>query len=382
MRPVLMNQNPSYTIPALMKTQTAAIIQGLTFYAIQPVSGNGTTNTYNTGQVLNQLATLTAQNGGAAKWANLPPTGKSLVESLILYFSNNDTMKYGNARGSLIQNYGEYCSYCGMPVQDSALAIEHCLPKSVFPSEMLYYTNFFLACPSCNTQKGDKPSWADSVTWATRYNGAPTNLAQVMAGGMDRQVWPTNANMAWAGLPMVFYNLNSNTILSNNSALDLGNRLVGVSQNIVTAKIIGFAQALPVAAQVGTNPGGNSPNQAQFQAMEDNFIDIVKLNLFEADNYSDRRVTNRTLAWLSCITSLSNLSAFTAGSEGWYLMLGQIFQTAKNAGFFEVWSWIFYWISGPSAQFSVYMIFRNVSCDPTQPLYYFPGTNQNALPTT
>ncbi|SHM80383.1 HNH endonuclease [Chitinophaga jiangningensis] len=378
MRPVLMNPNPGYTIPINMTTRKKAIMDGLKAYGIPLEAGNGTTTgTYNTQLVLNLLYQLTGANGGDPDWANLAPPGPVLVPTLILYFSTNTAMKYGNARGTLIDNYGEYCSYCGMPVQDSSLAVEHCLPKQVFPSVMLNYDNFFLSCPNCNSNKGAKPTWTDSFNWASFYNGTPTSVQDVMDGGMDRQMWPDSGETAWEGLPVVYWNVTSNSRLSNNSALDLGNQLAGVSQNIVYARIIGFAQPQAVAALIGTY-GYNDP---KVQATEDNFIAIVNLNQFEANNYSDRRVTNRTIVWLNCITSLRNLSKFTVGSEGWNLMLGQIFQTAKNAGFFEIWSWIFYTLYGPTTPVPIYNIFRTVSCDPTQPLYYFPGTDINDLPT-
>gem|GEM_PF-5495633 len=381
MRPVLMNPTPGYAIPDAMTTRTKIIMDGLNDFGIPLLAGNGTTTgTYATAQVLDLMAQLTVQNNGADKWSGLPQKTADFINALIAYFSTNDNVKYGNARGALIDNYGEYCSYCGMPVQDSSLAVEHCLPKQVFPSQMLYYTNFFLSCPTCNSYKGAKPTWSESYNWANMYNGTPTNLTDVMNGGMQRQVWPNTGTITWAGLPVVYFNASAGSRLSDNSALDFNNRMVGISRNIVVAKIVGFAQPIAVVAQVGTNSGGNSPDKPKLQAMEDNFIDIVQLNQYEMDNYSDRRVTNRTVAWLNCITSLSNLQRFTPGSEGWNLMLGQIFQTAKNAGFFEIWSWIFYMVSGPAVNPSIYLLFRSVSCDPGQPLYYFPGTNINNLP--
>ncbi|MCX7108579.1 MAG: HNH endonuclease [Proteobacteria bacterium] len=64
--------------------------------------------------------------------------------------------EWGNARRQLIAAIGPYCSYCGLRI-NSNLAIEHILPKSSFPDSAYAWSNFLLACPSCNSCKGDKP---------------------------------------------------------------------------------------------------------------------------------------------------------------------------------------------------------------------------------
>lgn len=356
-----------------MLTYSDAIKNGLNAYNIAPVSGN---STFNTAAVLNLLAFLTGQNGGVQKWANLPAIGKALVVALINYFGDNATMKYGNARASLIDNYGQYCSYCGTPVQDTALAIEHCLPKAEFPSEMLYYTNFFLACPSCNSYKGSAPSYLTSYAWAAQYIQNPPTFQDVLAGGFQRQLWPDSGLIAWSGFPPYLQDVTNGAVIALNNALDLGNAEVGVVQNTVRANIAGYNGTITVAALIGT-----SYNNPTLGLQENNFINIVQLNAFQAGVYSDRRVTNRTVAWLNVLSSLRNLQAFTIGSQAWFLMLRQIFATAKSAGFFEIWSWLFYYISPPNVQDSVYLYFRGVSTDPNEPRYYFPGTNINDLPT-
>jgi len=65
---------------------------------------------------------------------------------------------YGTAKPELVDELGDYCSYCGKQVPWSALEVEHIYPKSL-PKYAAYETNwnnFLLACKSCNTIKGAK----------------------------------------------------------------------------------------------------------------------------------------------------------------------------------------------------------------------------------
>ncbi|AFZ60446.1 HNH endonuclease [Anabaena cylindrica FACHB-243] len=61
---------------------------------------------------------------------------------------------YKNARGDLINQLGEYCSYCEMRI-GSSIAVEHILPKAKeqFPDEETNWENLCLACNNCNSTK-------------------------------------------------------------------------------------------------------------------------------------------------------------------------------------------------------------------------------------
>lgn len=63
--------------------------------------------------------------------------------------------KYQDARGDLITRIGEYCSFCETPLGVS-LAVEHILPKSLYPHLERDWDNFLLACTNCNSTKGNK----------------------------------------------------------------------------------------------------------------------------------------------------------------------------------------------------------------------------------
>ncbi|NJK32339.1 MAG: HNH endonuclease [Deltaproteobacteria bacterium] len=57
---------------------------------------------------------------------------------------------------------GDYCSFCEMPLA-AALAVEHIRCKDSNLDLELEWTNFLLACPSCNSTKGTKVDTAEDV---------------------------------------------------------------------------------------------------------------------------------------------------------------------------------------------------------------------------
>lgn len=76
---------------------------------------------------------------------------------------------YKDARGYLIERIGYYCSYCGMCVKAS-LAVEHVLPKSLYPGLEKNWTNFLLSCANCNSVKSDKNIVLTDYFWPDRDN--------------------------------------------------------------------------------------------------------------------------------------------------------------------------------------------------------------------
>lgn len=80
--------------------------------------------------------------------------------------------KYQEARPYLIQRLGELCSYCEMHL-DSGLAVEHVQPKSLSPENERDWDNLLLACPNCNSSKGNaaiNDSNMDDYLWPDRHN--------------------------------------------------------------------------------------------------------------------------------------------------------------------------------------------------------------------
>jgi uncharacterized protein (TIGR02646 family) len=85
-------------------------------------------------------------------------------EGVLITFS-----EYQEARGYLIRNIGEYCSYCEMRL-DSSLAVEHIEPKHRRPDLELEWTNFLLACVNCNSTKNKKDIVISEYFWPDRDN--------------------------------------------------------------------------------------------------------------------------------------------------------------------------------------------------------------------
>jgi len=83
--------------------------------------------------------------------------------------------EYQDAREKLIERLGETCSYCEMHL-DSSLAVEHVKPKKSEGSDEniqereLDWHNFLLACPNCNSTKGNKDVVPDDYFWLDKDN--------------------------------------------------------------------------------------------------------------------------------------------------------------------------------------------------------------------
>jgi hypothetical protein len=100
---------------------------------------------------------------------------------------------YPTARGDLIRNIGQYCSYCEMPLAAS-LAVEHMLPKADFPNLTVAWTNLLLGCPSCNSTKSNKPSLNDAINRAQRDHGTNTVTPdQIVDAGYRLMLWPSDS---------------------------------------------------------------------------------------------------------------------------------------------------------------------------------------------
>lgn len=68
-----------------------------------------------------------------------------------------DYVPYTRAKRPLVDNIGDYCSYCERPLPGSELDVEHVMPKDLPPHEATKWTNFLLACSNCNRAKWNNP---------------------------------------------------------------------------------------------------------------------------------------------------------------------------------------------------------------------------------
>ncbi|MBV7529892.1 HNH endonuclease [Chitinophaga sp. sic0106] len=365
MRPVIMNTaQTTYEIPDEMQAIKGEIVDNLAYYNIMPKRKK---TFFDTQKVLDLLQELTGDNNIKEKWSGLAPEGQILVPALIEYFSENDYAKYGRARSTLINNYGNYCAYCGMFVGDSALAVEHRLPKAAFPSKILEYENFFLACPVCNSYKGTRPDYDTSYDWAFDYiskKKKPT-MTQILAGGLDSFIWPISDH-AWDGLVGYMINSKTENDIDMSDARNLNNKVVSVKKNVVKAQVEGFTDPIPVVAKVRAESFGDDKLAKQ----ESNFLKATQINIYEDDSSSDRRATNRTILWFDTLSSMNDLQSFATNPALWKIMIKQMALTFKYSGFLEIWSRLIYRISpcnlGPQ---SAYLEIRQYVIDPTANTY-------------
>jgi uncharacterized protein (TIGR02646 family) len=77
--------------------------------------------------------------------------------------------QYEEAIEDLTAQLGKYCSYCEryIPI---GLAVEHVLPKSLYPELKTTWTNFLLGCTNCNSVKGAQDIGIDDSLWPDRDN--------------------------------------------------------------------------------------------------------------------------------------------------------------------------------------------------------------------
>src|SRR3712207_1552660 len=70
---------------------------------------------------------------------------------------------------ALAERIGQYCSYCERYLPYAA-AVEHLRPKKPNPTLALRWDNWLLACPNCNSIKGDADVELDQYLWPDRDN--------------------------------------------------------------------------------------------------------------------------------------------------------------------------------------------------------------------
>jgi uncharacterized protein (TIGR02646 family) len=78
---------------------------------------------------------------------------------------------YRDARDSLIERIGDYCSYCEVCLH-VAIHVEHVRPKDPNPKLERVWSNFLLACEHCNSTKGDEDVVLLDYFWPDADNTA------------------------------------------------------------------------------------------------------------------------------------------------------------------------------------------------------------------
>jgi hypothetical protein len=87
---------------------------------------------------------------------------------------------YGKARDYLIRRIGDYCSYCEIALH-SGIQVEHVQPQKSHGDLETTWSNFLLACDSCNKMKGE-----EDVILAEHYWPHTDNTSRPFVYELDR----------------------------------------------------------------------------------------------------------------------------------------------------------------------------------------------------
>jgi hypothetical protein len=352
------------------------------------------------------MAFATEVNAGADKWKKLnayygKKTGGDSAVIAINYLIDNVFAKgkntaYGNARLSLITNYGQYCSYCGMPVYDSSLAVEHILPKASFPDVMMCYPNFLLACPVCNSIKGEQPDYSQAVAWwnyVKQPNPPKPTYQQIKDAGLYAYILADNAagdinKYAFKAFEpgLKQYGKPFNPVSLANATY-LGNSWVNINDNKVAALVWDGTKLVPMYVYTEFASGNPSPPEPYTQERANRSIALTGLNRTDEDDpkMTDRRNTNRTVAFFEAVMAFSRLQqVFALGVplDVFNALANQVLNTARLSGFYEVWIYVLYFLSqqGTITIPNFYTNFKTATCDPANAYAYFAGTDPSRLP--
>lgn len=83
---------------------------------------------------------------------------------------------WGRAKQAIASMSHRKCAYCETPINaERSAAVEHFRPKSLFPSLVYEWVNYFLGCGGCNGAKSDR--WpAGGICYVRPDEGDPTAL--------------------------------------------------------------------------------------------------------------------------------------------------------------------------------------------------------------
>jgi len=280
------------------------------------------------------------------------------------------TTSYKRAAVPLTEKLGDFCSFCETPVL-GLLEVEHCVPKSEYPTFALEWTNFLLACSPCNTAKANVPSRSTVRGWAkTPITDEQGYYDEIRS---RHYVWADVGGRSHRSLPVCLESYDPGgdtwTVLPMDQAAHLDNNIISfdigkreVRAGIYDPKTNGQVQRIVRARLV---PSGASTTRGQ------EMVNLCALN--ENGNLAspyDRRVLNRTKAWFLCLASLRNYLAWRGTASqvaAWTFLL----QNSASVGFYSNWLTI---LCSRDARLA-----RQFVKDSNQTLYY-PGTDTSNLP--
>jgi 5-methylcytosine-specific restriction endonuclease McrA len=280
------------------------------------------------------------------------------------------TAAYKLASVPLTDELGPFCSFCETPLS-GLLEVEHCVPKSEYPTFSLKWENFLLACSACNTAKGDVPSRSTVRGWSqARLSNEHGFYSEIRS---HHYVWADVGGTSYNWLPLVleFYDSAGGAwaVLPMNDAAHLDNELISsdTAKREVKAKIYDRASKAQVQRIVRTQLGSSAAAAGRSSEM----LQLCALN-DDGNSRStyDRRVLNRTVAWFRCLQSLKTYKTANdpvMQAATWKMLL----QNSAAVGFYSVWLSII--------RFHDVALAKTFVTDSNQKLYY-PGTDTRYLP--
>lgn len=77
---------------------------------------------------------------------------------------------YGSAKDKLIENLGEFCSFCELGISFSGLEVEHITSQDLDRTKVNDWDNFLLGCRNCNAIKNNYPCHTDTHILPHHHN--------------------------------------------------------------------------------------------------------------------------------------------------------------------------------------------------------------------
>ncbi len=256
---------------------------------------------------------------------------------------------WGEARRDLIFYIGQYCCYCDSPIF-SHLHIEHILPKSTFPDDIFAWSNFLLACASCNSAKLNKPNQATIPGHPQSTNDAVdyiTNKDEI------NYYWPSFDWTSLGTAPIFPFRYVLSWIVRDGNQLVFDRPIDEASKRKeLTARFEQGTLLHDRGLYYDQAPGSRAKkffgvavqtsgwfNQTAAEAV----IDATALNRIQKSakisESIDRRIMNRTMAWFRARILRQRLSLALQQNDG-YLRDAAIAITRVailNTGFWPIW---------------------------------------------
>lgn len=317
---------------------------------------------------------------------------------------------YPLARRDLVNTIGFYCSYCEAPLYYNA-HVEHKLPKSLFPRNAMEWSNFLLACNSCNAGKGVTPNYGFLTA-----QGIATPPLVINPLTNESTAITTTPGVDWADVNTTFvdfsYELTRETYTFSamagtprcpravfTQAKDIPDSAAQVS--LVTGHIVRgnvLVSNLMVQIRYVTTDANNTINNEgsyyQFKvapkvsgaipaaaaSRADITMKMAKLNATAATSGDptavDRRAELRTCAWLNALLAAQRINTVTtalgAASPQLTALNALIQRTAAATGFWSTWVCVFKQQGFSDAQ--VKALFNPPAPATLWNAPYFPGT--------